>query len=353
MIDERVQRQFQDGSEWCHPRYDVDPHDGLSRALRFDVQDRPAIVEALFRRLGSADLRQRTGAISLLREILPDIGADRALAALQSQPLEAGQRPAWRIGGGDLEEAAARALAKAATQDDKNTVAWLKHLAVHRSYRVCVLVDLARLDADFILKNIELVTHQMLAVITALPVDRRAEYIDALAPWPAEQPSTKAFWKGVAPAEKARLRGLIWPPNTREHEMPPARFSYQAGNQFAPDSRIGSEVLEVDQDGAFTYQRLWQNQSWTRRGRIAIERLSSLEELLARADFPNVPHHMIPPGSSLVTITSAGLSVRMDFYSGKKFAGYGEVVTTVSRWLVWLRNPTATMEAPEGLEVCD
>ena len=109
MIDARIQRQLQDGSEWSSPRH-VHPHDGLLEALRTDRAQRLAYVEALRQRLGSTDPRQRTGAIALLREILPDIGADRALAALHSAPLTPGQRPAWRIGAGDLEQAAAHAL---------------------------------------------------------------------------------------------------------------------------------------------------------------------------------------------------------------------------------------------------
>ena len=212
MLDGRVQRQLQDGSEWHSPRH-IHPHDGLLHALRTDPASRPAYVEALRQRLGSTDRQQRTGAIALLREILPDIGADRALAALHSAPLEPGQRPAWRIEVADLEQAAARALAAGATAADTHTIDWLKRLALQRPYRVFLLAPLARLDPDWLLANAALVEHRNLAALTALPAGRRAELIEALAPWPPEQPSllTRAFWKKVPPAEAARLRALMWP----------------------------------------------------------------------------------------------------------------------------------------------
>ena len=210
-IERQVHRQLQDGSVWSSPHF-IDPDDGLKHALRTEAVNRAAYVEALRQRLGSTDLRQRTGAIALLREILPDIGADRALAALHSAPLEPGQRPAWRIEVADLEQAAARALAAAATATDTHTIAWIKRLAVERSYRVFMLVPLARLDPSWLLANSALVGHRHLAILTSLPLERRAELIDALAPWPPEEPSslTRAFWRRLPPAEASRLRSLIW-----------------------------------------------------------------------------------------------------------------------------------------------
>lgn len=213
MLDARVQRQLQDGSVWSSPQ-DIHPHDGLLHALRTDRANRAGYVEALRQRLGSTDIRQRTGSLALLSEILPDIGADRALAALYSAPLEPGQKPAWRIEAEDLELVAARSLATGATAADTHTLAWLKRLAVERSYRVFLLAPLARLDPDWVLSHPELVEHRNLAVLTALPASRRAELIASLAPWPPEKPSllTRAFWKKVPAAEASRLRALMWGP---------------------------------------------------------------------------------------------------------------------------------------------
>ncbi len=210
-IESKVHRQLQDGSVWYSPHF-IDPDDGLKHALRTEPTNRAAYVEALRQRLGSTDLRQRTGAIALLREILPDIGADRALAALHSAPLEPGQRPAWRIEVADLEQAAARALAAGATATDIHTIAWIKQLAIERPYRVFMLVPLARLDPSWLLANSALVDHRHLAILTSLPLERRAELIDALAPWPPEEPSslTRAFWRRLPPDEAVRLRSLIW-----------------------------------------------------------------------------------------------------------------------------------------------
>jgi hypothetical protein len=211
-IESKVQRQLQNGSVW-YARDFIHPDDGLRLALRTETASRGAYVEALRQRLGSTDLRQRTGAIALLREILPDIGADRALAALQLAPLNPGQQPAWRIEVADLEQAAARALAANATAADIETIDWIKQLAVERDYRVFLLVPLARLDPNWILENAALVSHSSPAILVALPVDRREELIDALAPWPPEEPSplTRAFWKRLPPAESARLRDRMWP----------------------------------------------------------------------------------------------------------------------------------------------
>ena len=196
---------------WVSPHH-VHPHDGLLHALRTDHANRAAYVEAIRQRLGSTELQQRTGAIALLHEVLPDIGVDRALSALHSAPLLPGQRPAWRIDVTDLEQAAARAFAACATPADANTIAWLKTLAHHPSHAPFVLSALARLDPDWLLAHPNLVSHTNLAVLAALPPERRFALIDALAPWPPEVPTvlTRLFWKRLPAAESARLRARIW-----------------------------------------------------------------------------------------------------------------------------------------------
>jgi hypothetical protein len=211
MIDLRVQRQFEDGSQWVS-RHHIHPHDGMLHALRTEPENRADYAEAVRQRLGSTDIRQRTGAIAVLGEVLHDIGGDRALEALQSEVLEPGQRPAWRLEAADLELVAARALAVGASPVDTRTIAWLKQLAIQRPYRVFLLAPLARLDPDWIVANAALVEHDNLAVLIALPVTHRADLIEALRPWPPEKPSllTRAFWKKVPPAEASRLRSLLW-----------------------------------------------------------------------------------------------------------------------------------------------
>lgn len=212
MIEKQVHRHLAEGGQWVGPHF-THPHDGLLHAIRSSGSQRSDYVEAIRQRLGSTDPRQRTGAVALLREVLPDIGADRALAALHSAPLEAGIQPAWRIDHGDLEQAAAVALAAHATAADTATLAWLKDLSISRSYRVFLLPSIARLEPDWLLSHVALVRHRDLAVLTALPQSRRAELIAALAPWPPESPSvlTRALWRRLPPAESARLRSLMWP----------------------------------------------------------------------------------------------------------------------------------------------
>ncbi|MFT5680686.1 MAG: hypothetical protein ACI8RZ_001592 [Myxococcota bacterium] len=211
MLNSRIQKQLSDGSVWTGPNL-THPHDGLLQAVRSAGSQRPAFVEAIRQRLGSTDRRQRTGAVALLREILPDIGADRALAALHSVPLDPGVTPAWRIDHADLEQSAAVALAGHLTAEDTNTLAWLKQLVTGRPYRVFLLGAIARVDPDWLLANAALVSHRNLAVLAALPEPKRAALIAALAPWPPESPSvlTRAFWKRIPPAEATRLRSLMW-----------------------------------------------------------------------------------------------------------------------------------------------
>ncbi len=67
-------------------------------------------------------------------------------------------------------------------------LAWITQLAIERSYRVFMLVPLARFDPDWVMANTTLVDHQYLAVLTALPLQRRAQFSDALALWPPEKP---------------------------------------------------------------------------------------------------------------------------------------------------------------------
>ena len=92
-----VRRQFEDGSVW-YGKDLVDPHDGLILAFNQLDTDCPALAAAIFACLSSPDVRQRTGAVALLGEIVPYVGADVVAARVAAnEPLFREVAPAWRI----------------------------------------------------------------------------------------------------------------------------------------------------------------------------------------------------------------------------------------------------------------
>ncbi len=351
MIDQQIQKQFIDGRTWVQREF-VDPHDGLLYAIRESGENRPIFVESLRRRLGSTDLRQRTGAIALLGEILPDIGADTALEALLTTPLDAGVKPAWRIVHADLKQCAAVALARQVTQKDTVTLAWLKKLAKSRIYNNFLLSDIARLDPDWILANAEIINHNNLKVLTSIPHSRRGELIAALAPWPTEpqSPSADYFWKQLPPEEADRLQTLIRKHQRRQVETEPtASFTYTAGNPNAPDDPIGQETLAVYPDGRFNYTRIRQGQSVNRNGQVDASVFASIKSNLSIAAFPDFPSHNLLPGASLVTIEMNGESIAVDFFQVRQLDGYAPLIQLCDAWLNWLRDPSHPATLPDEL----
>ncbi len=210
----QIRDQLKNGSVW-YDRDCVDPHDGLLTAMQAAGADRPAFSAALFPLLSDDDLRLRTGAVALLREILPDIGADAAAAVLRDkEPLFRGVAPAWRIERDDLEQAAALAIGPGTKRGNAVASLWLATLALHRPWGWLVLTDLARVDPDWVLARARsLVKHEHLGVLLALPADRRLDLINALQPYPPETPTqlTRSFWSRFPPEEARLLRAHMWP----------------------------------------------------------------------------------------------------------------------------------------------
>ena len=213
-IPKMVATQLADGTVW-QGRDLVHNHDGLLRAILDSGTQRPLYAAAVFALLPSGDLRLRTGAIGVLHEVVPDIGAGKLAALLRNgESLFRGVRPAWRISAEDLEQAAAMAIAAGVNPGDTVAIGWLRRMAKERSWGAYALNVLARVDGDWIVVNAKgLVPHNHLGVLSALRTKLRAPFIDALAPWPPEVPAllTRAFWKKVPPAEATRLRQRMWP----------------------------------------------------------------------------------------------------------------------------------------------
>ena len=81
--------------------------------------------------------------------------------------------------------------------------------------------------------------------------------------------------------------------------------------------------------------------------------LSGLRAALSAAGFPAVPQHNIPPGASLITLSSGNKQASMDYYQGLKFSGYNDVIRLADGWCRWLRKPNNPAPAPAGLHLDD
>jgi hypothetical protein len=210
----RVRKQLEDGSVW-NDRDTSDPHDGLITAMRAPGADRASFSAAIFPLLASADVRHRTGAVALLREIVPEVGADAAAAAIRDhEPLYRDVEAAWRIEREELEPAAALAVGSRTSHGDRVAIAWLEALALGRSWGWLVLLDLARLDPEWVITHARgLVPHDHIGVLLTLTPDQRLRLAGALQPYPPEASlrSAKLLWTRLPPDEAARLRARMWP----------------------------------------------------------------------------------------------------------------------------------------------
>lgn len=209
-----VRKQLVDGSVWAD-RDTLHPHDGLERAIRGAGSRKPLFAAAVLACLTDPDVRLRTGAVAVLREVVADIGAGRLAGVLRDQEaLFRGVKAAWQIEHEDLEQSAAIALASRTKAGDTAALGYLRRLAKDRPWGRFLLNSLAEIDGAWLVANARgLVPHTHVGLLGILPPGQRIALIDALAPWPPEQPTffTQAFWKQLPAEEAARLRGRMWP----------------------------------------------------------------------------------------------------------------------------------------------
>ncbi|MEM7735278.1 MAG: hypothetical protein AAF267_05750 [Deinococcota bacterium] len=336
-LRKQVEQQFEYGTVW-QGRDFVYPHDGLVQSIRqASPATRADYAEVIRQLLWSDDLRHRTGAIAVLDEVMPPLTAAEVLANLEQPPQQA---PAWPIGDKDLEQSVAITLASNATQDDINTLEWLKTLSLERDYAVFLWCHLARLDSAWTVAHAQHVNHSTLAVIAALPEVDRENYIKAKAPWPEEEPSvlTKAFWKQLPPQEAARLRALMYPEKV---------FVYQIGNEYASDDPVGLETLTLVSDGTLSYRRRQRGQQWQAQTKIEASAQQTLTTALEAIDVSTFLERNLTPGAAVVQLEYQGNAAIIDYYYAKTLASYGKVIRQMDVYLNELRDISEFVIAPK------
>lgn len=213
---EDVRTQLERGSVWLEPG-DSRPYEGLARAIRLgDGRHAPEdLASAALELVDAADRTLRTGAVATLREVAARLGAERVAEVLvEREGALRGLMPAWPIEHDDLERSGWAAVAAAATPADTRAVEAMRRLARERPWGKDLLAALAKLDPEWLIANArELVPHEHLGVLGALRPGEQERLIDALAPYPPEQPTffTKAFWRGLRREDAERLRKRMWP----------------------------------------------------------------------------------------------------------------------------------------------
>ncbi len=131
---ELVRRQFIEGSVW-QTRETVNAHDEVLVHLNASAEARWIVVREMKPMLLSSDVRVRTGAVAILHAVVADVGPDVVASALmEAESLYRGVKPAWPIGGGDLEEVAAGVLASSVRLEDLEALAYLRRLVAQRAW---------------------------------------------------------------------------------------------------------------------------------------------------------------------------------------------------------------------------
>lgn len=213
LIDD-LRRQFDDGSVW-YDRDTMHPHDDVVRKLRTESGFKDALLRELPTLLESDRPRHLTGVVALLFEVARDVGAETLTRWAQGAAAKVRcVKPSWPCGVESLDEGFVDAVAMAVKPTDVRAIAWLKDLAPSREYRLKVLPALARVAPDFVVEHArDLVSHDHLAVLEALPHEKRLQVIEQLAPWPPARitPLTRAFWKRIPVEEGRAMRRHMWP----------------------------------------------------------------------------------------------------------------------------------------------
>lgn len=143
---ELVRRQFIEGSVW-QTRETVNAHDEVLVRLEASAEAHQIVVREMKPMLLSPDVRVRTGAVAILHAVVADVGPDVVASALiEAESSYHGVKPAWPIGGGDLEEVAAGVLASTVRPQDREALAYLRRLVTQRAWGGRLEVRLTRID---------------------------------------------------------------------------------------------------------------------------------------------------------------------------------------------------------------
>lgn len=126
------------------------------------------------------------------------------------------------------------------------------------------------------------------------------------------------------------------------------RLTFEQGHEYAPDARWGVQVVELSEDGTFTYQQRRTGQLVrVGDGSIAADRAHAIFAHLGRSTFPHVAAHPFPPGASVLTIAMGpDQRVSIDRRFGLGLDGYREAIADLSDLVSEARDGSAASDAP-------
>ncbi len=117
-------------------------------------------------------------------------------------------------------------------------------------------------------------------------------------------------------------------------------LKYVRGHARAPDAPWGLEELELASDGSYAYtQRVGDVTVGVGQGHVDASRATGIFDALRRSAFPDVPHHSVPPGASVVTLElGATDAASLDYFFGLGLEGYREALPALDALLAEVRR---------------
>lgn len=113
--------------------------------------------------------------------------------------------------------------------------------------------------------------------------------------------------------------------------------TFEQGHESAPDAPWGLQRVRLSRAGNLDYERTQRGATTAVRGRVEGAKVDSLLSVLAGTTFPDPPQSSFPPGSSVCRISIGASWVDVEYYSGLRLPGYGEVLKTLNDLTTALR----------------
>ncbi len=121
-------------------------------------------------------------------------------------------------------------------------------------------------------------------------------------------------------------------------------ITFEQGHEHAPDSPWGLQRIRLSREGTFHYERINRGTRAEIEGRLDGARVDALLAELSKTSFPEPPQRSFPPGASVCRISvdaSPPAWVDIEFYTGLRMPGYGEILRSLDELNTGLRESDA------------
>jgi hypothetical protein len=131
------------------------------------------------------------------------------------------------------------------------------------------------------------------------------------------------------------------------------RIAYSVGSEQNPGDPFGRSALTIEVDGRARLEQFTRtgHTAWT--GAVTAAARDDLWRALQEARFPDVPEHLIPPGSAMRSLTIGNNSAHIAYHEAETMAGYRDAFFLLDSIIRQLSEDTVKSVGPYGSQIVE